>query len=195
MRIDRAEPNKNIVRGFKAYELLLSRHPELRGKVTFLAFLVPSRTHIRQYQRYMDEILQVVKQINDAFGNEEWQPIRTFIENNYTQAIAAMKLYDILLVNTIIEGMNLVAKEGPVVNNRDGVLILSVSSGVHHQLAEGALTISPTDIEGTMKALHQAVTMAPEDRKHRASLLVDSINREDITHWLCRQLTDIASLI
>ena len=195
VRIDRAEPNKNIVRGFKAYELLLSRHPELRGKVTFLAFLVPSRTHIRQYQRYMDEILQVVKQINDAFGNEEWQPIRTFIENNYTQAIAAMKLYDILLVNTIIEGMNLVAKEGPVVNNRDGVLILSVSSGVHHQLAEGALTISPTDIEGTMKALHQAVTMAPEDRKHRASLLVDSINREDITHWLCRQLTDIASLI
>ncbi|MCH7605921.1 MAG: trehalose-6-phosphate synthase, partial [Chloroflexi bacterium] len=130
VRIDRAEPNKNIVRGFKAYELLLSRHPELRGKVTFLAFLVPSRTHIRQYQRYMDEILQVVKQINDAFGNEEWQPIRTFIENNYTQAIAAMKLYDILLVNTIIEGMNLVAKEGPVVNNRDGVLILSVSSGV-----------------------------------------------------------------
>ena len=119
VRIDRAEPNKNIVRGFKAYELLLSRHPDLHGRVTFLAFLVPSRTHIRQYQRYMEEIRQVVSQVNGNFGNDEWQPIITFIENNYTQAIAGMKLYDALLVNTIIEGTNLVAKGGPVVNTHD----------------------------------------------------------------------------
>ena len=125
MRIDRAEPNKNVVRGFRAFELLLTQHPELIGKVNFLAFLVPSRTHIRQYQRYMDEIQQVVSQINQKFSTEGWQPITTFIENNYTQAIAGMKLYDVLLVNTIIEGMNLVAKEGPVVNTQDGVLILS----------------------------------------------------------------------
>jgi len=195
VRIDRAEPNKNIVRGFRAYELLLSRHPELRGKVTFLAFLVPSRTHIRQYQRYMEEIQQIVTQINNAFGDEEWQPIRTFIENNYTQAIAGMKLYDALLVNTIFEGMNLVAKEGPVVNKRNGVLVLSESSGAYHQLAEGALAVSPTDIEGTMEALYQAITMPPEDRKHRASTLVSSICREDITHWLHRQLADIANLL
>ena len=113
VRIDRAEPNKNIVRGFRAYELLLTRYPELKGKVKFLAFLVPSRTHIRQYQRYMDEIQQVVQQINNNHGTDDWQPIVPFIENNYTQAIAGMKLYDVLLVNTIIEGMNLVAKEGP----------------------------------------------------------------------------------
>jgi trehalose 6-phosphate synthase len=195
VRIDRAEPNKNIIRGFKAYELLLNRHPDLRGKINFLAFLVPSRTHIRQYQRYMDEIQQVVGQINSTYGTEQWQPILTFIENNYTQAIAGMKLYDTLLVNTIIEGMNLVAKEGPVVNTRDGVLVLSETSGVHHQLKEGALSVSPTDIEGTMDALYQAINMSPEDRKHRASLLVSSVSREDITHWNVSQLSDIAKLL
>ena len=195
MRIDRAEPNKNIIRGFKAYELLLSRHPDLRGNVNFLAFLVPSRTHIRQYQRYMEEIQQVVNQINNTHGTEAWQPIQTFIENNYTQAIAGMKLYDALLVNTIMEGMNLVAKEGPVVNTRDGVLVLSESSGVHHQLNEWALSVSPTDIEGTMDALYQAVTMTPEERKRRASLLVSAICREDINHWIASQLTDITALL
>ena len=195
MRIDRAEPNKNIIRGFKAFELLLTRYPDLHGKVKFLAFLVPSRAHIRQYQRYLEEIQQIVGQINNSFGNEEWQPIHTFIENNYTQAIAGMKLYDALLVNTIIEGMNLVAKEGPVVNARDGVLVLSETSGVHHQLGVGALSISPTDIEGTMDALYQAITMTPEDRKHKASLLVSEICREDITHWISRQFQDIAELL
>lgn len=194
-RIDRTEPNKNIIRGFKAYELLLTRHPELRGKVCFFAFLVPSRTHIRQYQRYMEEVLQVVNQVNNSFGSDDWRPILTFIENNYTQAIAGMKLYDALLVNTIMEGMNLVAKEGPVVNTRDGVLILSETSGVHHQLAEGALSVSPTDIEGTMEALYQAITMPPADRKHRASLLVAAICREDITHWISSQLADISKLL
>ncbi len=195
VRIDRVEPNKNIVRGFRAYELLLSRHPELHGKVNFLAFLVPSRTHIRQYQRYMEEVMQVVRQVNSAFGNEEWQPIHTFVENNYTQAIAGMKLYDVLLVNTIFEGTNLVAKEGPVVNTRNGVLVLSASSGVHHQLAEGALSISPTDIEGTMEALYQAITMSPKDRERRASLLSHSIHRQDIIHWLRCQLQDIQGLL
>jgi trehalose 6-phosphate synthase len=195
VRIDRAEPNKNIVRGFRAYELMLNRYPKLKGKVKFLAFLVPSRTHIRQYQRYMDEIQQVIQQINNNHGTADWQPIVPFIENNYTQAIAGMKLYDVLLVNTIFEGMNLVAKEGPVVNNRDGVLVLSQSSGVHHQLADGALSVSPSDIEGTMHALHQAITMSPEDRRDRAARLYESVCREDINHWLHRQLQDISDLL
>jgi trehalose 6-phosphate synthase len=195
VRIDRAEPNKNVIRGFKAYELLLARHPELQGKVTFLAFLVPSRTHIRQYQRYMDEIQQLIDQVNRAFGNEGWKPIHAFMENNYTQAIAGMKLYDVLLLNTIIEGMNLVAKEGPVVNAHDGVLILSESSGAYHQLAEGVLPVSPTDIEGTMETLYQAIKMSPEERKARAATLVEVVHREDINYWIYRQLEDIGKLI
>ena len=191
VRIDRAEPNKNIVRGFRAFELLLNRFPDLQGKVSFLAFLVPSRTHIRQYQRYMDEIGQLVNQINERFGTEEWQPITTFMENNYTQAIAGMKLYDVLLVNSLIEGMNLVAKEGPVVNARDGVLILSETSGAYEHLREGALPVSPTDVEGTMEALYAAITMPADERKRRAVTLEESINRQDIIHWICRQLEDI----
>ena len=195
VRIDRAEPNKNIVRGFRAYELMLTRYPELKGRVKFLAFLVPSRTHIRQYQRYMDEIQQVIQQINNNHGTDDWQPIVPFIENNYTQAIAGMKLYDVLLVNTIIEGMNLVAKEGPVVNNRYGVLVLSHSSGVYHQLADGAISVSPTDIEGTMEALHQAITMSAKDRKDRAARMLNSVCREDINHWLYQQMHDISGIL
>jgi len=195
VRIDRAEPNKNIVRGFRAYELMLTRYPELKGKVKFLAFLVPSRTHIRQYQRYMDEIQQVIQQINNNHGTDDWQPIVPFIENNYTQAIAGMKLYDVLLVNTIIEGMNLVAKEGPVVNNRDGVLVLSHSSGVYQQLSDGAISVSPTDIEGTMEALHQAITMSAEDRNARAARMLNSVCREDINHWLYQQMNDISGIL
>ena len=194
VRIDRAEPNKNVVRGFRAYELLLNRYPDLHGKVSFLAFLVPSRTHIRQYQRYMEEIGQLVNQINSKFGSDEWQPITTYMENNYTQAIAGMKLYDVLLVNTLIEGMNLVAKEGPVVNTRDGVLVLSETSGAYDQLAEGAVAVSPTDVEGTMEALYAAITMSADERKRRATALADAVNRQDINHWICRQLEDVCSL-
>ncbi|MDE2939101.1 MAG: trehalose-6-phosphate synthase [Chloroflexota bacterium] len=194
VRIDRAEPNKNVVRGFKAFELLLNRFPDLQGKVSFLAFLVPSRTHIRQYQRYMDEIRQLVNQINDRFGTEDWQPITTFMENNYTQAIAGMKLYDVLLVNSLIEGMNLVAKEGPVVNTRDGVLVLSETSGAYEQLRDGAIPVSPTDVEGTMEALYAAITMSGEERKRRATTLAESVNRQDIMHWICRQLEDLCNV-
>lgn len=195
VRIDRAEPNKNVIRGFRAYELMLNRYPEFKGKVKFLAFLVPSRTHIRQYQRYMDEIQQVIQQINTSLGTPEWLPIVPFIENNYTQAIAGMKLYDVLLVNTIIEGMNLVAKEGPVVNSNNGVLVLSHSSGVYQQLSDGAISVSPTDLEGTMEALHQAIVMPAEDRKQRAEQLYAAVCREDITQWLHQQMQDIAALM
>ena len=195
VRVDRAEPSKNVVRGFKAYRLLLARHPELVGHVNFLAFLVPSRTHIRQYQRYMDEILQIITEINSTFGTDEWKPVITFIENNYTQAIAGMKLYDVMLVNSVIDGMNLVAKEGAVVNKRDGVLILSETTGAYKQLHPGALSVSPSDIEGTMDALYQALTMSREERERRATTLSDIVENEDISHWIHSQLQDIAALL
>ena len=95
IRVDRAEPSKNVIRGFRAFQLLLSRYPELHGKVSFMAFLVPSRTHIRQYQRYMDDIRRIIGDINSMYGTPDWQPIRPYLENNYTQAIAGMKVYDV----------------------------------------------------------------------------------------------------
>ena len=214
VRIDRAEPNKNIIRGFRAYEQMLSQHPELKGKVKFLAFLVPSRTHIRQYQRYLEEVKQTIEQVNKAHefpspsggGSEPaphlmrglgrpWQPIVPFIENNYAQAVAGMKLYDVLLVNTLVEGTNPVAKEGPVVNQRNGVLALSQSSGAYRQLAEGALTLAPTDVEGTAQTLYQAVTMPAEERRRRATLLYRAVCRHDNDDWLGQQFRDIAALL
>ena len=106
-----------------------------------------------------------------------------------------MKLYDALLVNTLVEGMNLVAKEGPVVNKCDGVLVLSQSSGAHPQLSEGALSVAPTDIVGTADALYKAITMPAAERRRRASLLYSSVSRHDNEDWLCRQLQDIADLL
>jgi trehalose 6-phosphate synthase len=194
VRVDRAEPSKNVVRGFRAYRDLLEGHPELHGKVNFLAFLVPSRTHIRQYKRYLSEIETVVGEINIHFGSADWQPVTVFYENNYTQAIAGMKQYDVLLVNPVIDGMNLVAKEGPIVNTKNGVLVLSETTGAYHQLCEGALGVSPADVKGTTEALYESLTMSGEERERRARLMTESIETEDIAHWICRQLEDIEAI-
>ena len=193
--MDRAEPSKNIIRGFKAFDKLLERYTEFRKKVRFVAFLVPTRSHLRLYQRYIQEITQLIEDINSKYGSEEWYPIDFFYENNYVQALAGMRLYDVLLVNAVIDGMNLVAKEGPTVNNCDGVLILSETVGAHDQLGQNALTVSPTDIEGTTQALYAALTMPPRERKRRAAALKKSIEAEDITDWLLRLLEDAVSLV
>ncbi|MCH8826183.1 MAG: trehalose-6-phosphate synthase [Chloroflexi bacterium] len=194
VRVDRLEPSKNIVRGFRAYNLLLERHPELHEKVTFLAFLAPSRTRVRQYQRYAEEVEQHVQNVNNTYGTDTWTPIHTFYENNYTQAIAGLRLYDVLLVNPVIDGMNLVAKEGPVVNTKEGMVVLSESVGAHDQLRGGALSVSPTDIEGTMQAMHSAIVMPPDERTKRWSSMYEVVEREDVTHWLKLQIEDMMNL-
>ena len=194
VRVDRAEPSKNIVRGFKSFDMLLERYPHLRGKIKFLSFLVPTRTHLRQYQRYKQELDQLVEDINIKYGVEGWHPIEVFYENNYLQAIAGMRLYDVLFINAVIDGMNLVAKEGPIVNNRDGVLILSEATGAHEQLGEYALSVAPADLEGTMEALYTALNMSREERSKRAAALKRLIEEEDVNKWLYRQLSDLADL-
>ncbi|MBN1862741.1 MAG: trehalose-6-phosphate synthase [Dehalococcoidales bacterium] len=194
VRVDRAEPSKNIIRGFRAFDKLLERYPEFRGKVRFIVFLVPTRTHLRPYQRYMQQVNELIETINSKYATEEWYPIDLFYENNYVQAIAGMRLYDAFLVNAVIDGMNLVAKEGPTVNNRDGVLILSESVGACEQLGEHALTVAPADLEGTTQALYTALTMPADERQERARALKKSIEAEDITDWLLHLLGDAVSL-
>ncbi len=194
VRVDRLEPSKNIIRGFRAFDTLLECHPEFREKLKFIAFLVPTRTHLRPYQRYMQEVIQLIETINSKYGTEEWHPIDYFYENNYLQAIAGMCLYDVLLVNPVIDGMNLVAKEGPTVNKRDGVLILSETVGAHEQLGQDALAVAPADLEGTTQALYMALTMPAEEKKKRAAALKKSIEVEDVTNWLLRLLEDVAKL-
>jgi trehalose 6-phosphate synthase len=194
VRVDRSEPSKNIVRGLRAWELLLERYPEFRGRVNFLQFLVPSRSELGVYQTYTDEIFELVESINDHFGDVSWQPIHVFYENNYAQAIAGMYYSDILLVNPIIDGMNLVSKEGPLVNKGDGVLILSELAGSFEQLAEYTLNVAPADLEGTVRALHQALTMPEEERRRRAAALKRIIQEQDITHWLESQFQDLVAV-
>ncbi|HEX77857.1 MAG TPA: trehalose-6-phosphate synthase [Dehalococcoidia bacterium] len=192
--VARAEPSKNIVRGFRAFHMLLKAYPEFLGRIKFLAFLVPTRTHLKLYQRYTQEITELVNTINSDLGTETWQPIEVFYENNYPQAIAAMRLYDVLLVNSVVDGMNLVAKEGPTVNANNGVIILSDTAGAWEEIGQHALSVAPADLEGTMQALHQALTMSPEEREARATALKQVIEEADITQWLFSQLSDLASL-
>ena len=194
MRVDRLEPTKNILRGFMAYDALLSRHPELAGNVRFLAFLVPSRTELKLYQQYTDEVFELVEQINNRHGNDAWQPIQVFYENNFVQAIAAMTLYDVLLVNSLVDGMNLVAKEGATVNAKDGVLVLSEGAGAHEELGRYSLSVSPADVEGTLDALYTALTMPVHQRARLAARLRETVATNDLNAWLIHQLNDILAL-
>jgi trehalose 6-phosphate synthase len=194
VRVDRSEPSKNIIRGLRSWELLLERYPEFRGHVNFLQFLVPSRSELGVYQTYTDEIFELVESINDHFGDVDWQPIHVFYEDNYAQAIAGMTMYDVLLVNSVIDGMNLVSKEGPLVNKGDGVLVLSELAGSFEQLQEFVLPVAPTDLEGTVRALHRALTMPEDERRARADGLRRQVEEFDIVQWLEFQFRDLLAL-
>ena len=194
LRIDRIEPSKNIVRGFKAFEEMLDLYPEHHEKVSFLALLVPSRLDVEEYQTYLDELMAAAGHVNAAYGTHEWEPIRILVGENYPRAIAALKYYDILLVNSIADGMNLVAKEGPIVNQRDGVLILSERTGAQEQLKSGAIVISPCDVYETAEAIHQALVMGVEQRQELAGRLRMLIEREDIRDWFSKQLVVVENL-
>ncbi|MFN0073137.1 MAG: trehalose-6-phosphate synthase [Chloroflexota bacterium] len=195
VRTDRLEPSKNILRGFKAFDILLRRHRNLREKVKFLAFLVPSRTSVPQYKSYLEETRRLVAEINERHGTKHWKPIEVIYEDNYVQALAGMSLADVMMVNPIIDGMNLVAKEAPIVNSRDAVMILSEGAGAFEQLQDGVLAVAPADIEGTVKALEQALAMPVEERARRAALLRAEVEHNDISMWLYQQLRDLAMLL
>jgi trehalose 6-phosphate synthase len=195
VRVDRVEPTKNIVRGFQAFEGLLRAHPELAGEVKFLAFLVPSRQSLPNYRRYDRAVRNIIQKINTTYGNEHWKPIEAFFENNRARALAAMRHYDALLVNPVIDGMNLVAKEGPVVNESNGVLILSETAGTAQQLGEASITITPTDVEETIQALIRAMEMPVDERRQRAQQMRELIEREDLAAWLKQQFADVAEAL
>jgi trehalose 6-phosphate synthase len=194
LRIDRIEPSKNIVRGFQAFDELLELHPEHRGKVKFVALFVPSRLEVHEYGNYLDEVMGIAGRVNAKYGGNGWEPIRVLVEENYPRAVAGLQIYDVLLVNSIADGMNLVAKEGPIVNRRDGVLVLSERTGAYQQLEPGVLVVSPLDVYGTAEALHEALTMSIEQRREKAERLRSLIEGHDIVDWLNQQLGMIIKL-
>jgi len=190
LRADRIEPSKNILRGLEAYKTMLQNHPEHHGRVQFLMLLVPSRLDVDEYHSYLQEIMAASGLINAEFSDGFWEPVRTIVGGNYNRAIAAMQLYDVLLINPIADGMNLVAKEGVLVNQRDGQLVLSENAGAVFELGEAALTVSPYDVHGTAQALHDALTLPPEERATRAQRLKEIVENADITKWFQDQIQD-----
>jgi len=195
VRVDRIEPSKNIVRGFQAFDLLLEEHPEHLGEVRLIASLVPSRLQVEEYQRYLEEIIVLAQRINLKHGDREWQPVKLYVGEHHSRAIASMRLYDVLLVNPIMDGMNLVAKEGPVVNERDGVLVLSEGAGAVEELGESALVVSPYDIVDMADSLHAALIMPAEERHEKANRLREIVEGHTVTDWLYNQLVDLSSLL
>ena len=194
LRVDRAEPSKNIVRGFAAFDRLLEAHPEYRDRVNFIAVTQPSRLDVEEYREYLDNVSAKVGQINAKYANTEtgWHPIHLIMGESYPRVLAAMKWYDVMLANSIIDGMHLGAKEAALINERNGVLILSEGAGAAQQLGEHALVVAPADVEGTAEALYQALTMPQKERQRRAAALRQVIEEQDVTLWFRDQLADIA---
>jgi trehalose 6-phosphate synthase len=192
LRVDRTDPSKNIVRGFMAYDLLLQDHPELAERITFLALLQPSRQDVAEYAAYVERIQAIVDEVNSKHGDPQWQPIELHLEDNLDLAIAAYKQFDVLMVNAMFDGMNLVAKESIVVNRRDGVLALSENTGAHAELGAFAVTLHPFDLQQQADALYEALTMPPEERRGRRDACVEVVQQNDVAKWLQMQLADIS---
>jgi trehalose 6-phosphate synthase len=191
VRVDRTDPSKNVVRGFRAFELFLDAHPELHRRVGMLALLDPSRQDIPEYSEYLGAIQREVRRVNDRFQGEGWVPIELRIEDNVVQSVAAYKQFDVLLVNAIFDGMNLVAKEAPVVNTRDGVVILSENAGAHEELGEWTLTVNPFDVYAQAEAMADALALSPDERRRRIRAIREHVREHDQAEWIGAQLADL----
>jgi trehalose 6-phosphate synthase len=191
LRVDRADLSKNVLRGFSGFDLFLEQHPEFREKVTFIAQLMPSRTDVPEYAEYLERIEALVAVVNHRHGTPDWMPINLKLRDDLEEAVAAYKHYDVLLVNAMFDGMNLVAKEGPMVNERDGVSILSENTGAHEELGEYALTVNPFDIQELADSIHAALTMRDDERARRMGGLKEIVTARDPGDWIDEQLADI----
>jgi trehalose 6-phosphate synthase len=191
LRVDRTDPSKNVVRGFRAFEFFLDKHPELHGRVSLLALLDPSRQDIPEYAEYLGAIQRSARAVNDRFQQDGWVPIDLRIEDNFDLSVAAYKQYDVLLVNAIFDGLNLVAKEAPLVNERDGVLILSENAGAHEELEPWALSINPFDVEEQAEAIQTALVMPRDERRERLEGIREHVREHDVVAWLETQLDDL----
>jgi trehalose 6-phosphate synthase len=191
VRADRTEPSKNIVRGFEAFGLLLDRRPELRGEVRFIACVYPSRQSLPEYRDYTTRIENAVAAVNARHPHA----IELYLKDDYDRTLGALTVYDVLLVNPLMDGMNLVSKEGPAVNRRDGVLVLSRGAGSYGELGEHAVTIDDArDVEETAEALGHALDLAAPERARRAAALRAVVTGRSPQDWICAQLDDLEAI-
>ncbi|MEV4747411.1 trehalose-6-phosphate synthase [Streptosporangium sp. NPDC049248] len=187
VRIDRTELSKNIVRGLVAYREFLSTHPEWHGRVTHLAFAYPSRHDLPEYREYTAAVQRCAKEIEDEYATEDWDPLILNVDDDYPRSLAAYRLADVLLVNPIRDGMNLVAKEGPILSP-GSALVLSREAGAAAELGEHAVTVNPYDVSATAAALHEGLTMPEAERARRGALLATAATALPPHRWFAEQL-------
>ncbi len=184
--IDRLDYTKGIPERIRAFAKTLLAYPELHGKVTLVQVVVPSRYQIPEYQELRDTIERLVSEINGRFGRVDWTPIHYFYRSlSRTELVAYYRAANILLVTSLKDGMNLIAKEycaASVDNN--GLLILSEFAGATAQMQNLALLVNPHDQEGVANAIYNAVMMSRPDREKRMKKLRAQIRKHDIYWWL-----------
>jgi trehalose 6-phosphate synthase len=188
VRVDRIELSKNLLRGFHAFDDLLRTHPEWRGRVVFAAFVYPSREGLAEYLAYRQEVEGLVRRINETWATPEWTPILYDPSDDFPRSVAGLRRFDALLVNPVRDGLNLVAKEGPLVNERAGVLLLSRESGAWSELGTAALGLNPFDVTATSDALHTALSMGDDERRRRAQAVRELAAARTPSDWLADQL-------
>jgi trehalose 6-phosphate synthase len=188
VRVDRTELSKNIVRGLLAYRQLLVDHPEWRERVVHVAFAYPSRQDLAVYRDYTAEVQRLADEINSQYGTPGWTPVVLHVKDDFARSLAAYRLADVALVNPIRDGMNLVAKEVPVVSDEGCALVLSREAGAFQELGKDAITVNPYDVIGTATALHEALTMPVEERAERTKRLAAAATALPPAQWFLEQL-------
>lgn len=194
-RTDRADLSKNIIRGFQAYDMFLEKYPEWIGKVKFVATLMPSRQDIKIYREYTDNIRDIVKKINQKYATPDWEPIKYICKGDYNMVVALFKRYDVLMVNPILDGMNIVAKEGSIINENNGVLILSNGAGCYEELKDGAICVNPYDLRQTAESINMALLTDEQTKSQMIKEARAAIERNDLNKWVSDQLKDIEMVI
>ncbi|WP_405871631.1 trehalose-6-phosphate synthase [Streptomyces sp. NBC_00005] len=194
VRVDRTELSKNIVRGLLAYRQLLDDHPEWRERVVHVAFAYPSRQDLAVYREYTAEVQRLADEINSQYGTPGWTPIVLHVQDDFARSLAAYRLADVALVNPIRDGMNLVAKEMPVVSDEGCALVLSREAGAFQELGKDAIAVNPYDVIGTARALHEALTMPAEERAERTKRLAAAATALPPAQWFLDQLQTLREL-
>ena len=194
-RTDRADLSKNIIRGFEAYDLFLKNHPEYHGKVKFLSTGKPTRQQIKEYKEYNELIQETIGKINEKYARDGWKPIECIFKADYNLVVAAFKNYDCLIVNPIADGMNIVPKEASVVNENQGMLILSENAGCYDELVDHIISVNPFDIKQTAEAFHQAINMDNHAREEKLKDLQKIVSKRTIYHWISEQFADFEKIM
>ena len=188
VRVDRTELSKNVIRGLAAYRELLVARPEWHGRVVHLAFAYPSRSGLAEYRDYTYRVLEMAEEINAEFRRPDWEPLILEVKDDYPRSLAACELADVLLVNPIRDGMNLVAEEGPILSERGCALVLSREAGSAALIGAEALIVNPFDVSATAEAIHAGLRMPAAERQRRSAAMAAAASARAPRYWLAEQL-------